>query len=152
TGDYPRTLSIWNPETDATRELATNVGILGAVHTAPGAHSSLVMYRDAQEHLQIIDTATGRTTPITVNGDAPRTIGGGAFSPDGKTIAAFLNASTSDVGGVAGGRIAQVMLVDAGTGVGRVIKHQPVEFGEEYAWATWAPDGSRVFFGAGPFG
>jgi len=149
-GDYPRTLSIWDPGT-GVRELATNVGILGAVHTSPGAHSSQVMYRDAQEHLHIVDTASGQTVPITVNGTVPRTIGGGAFSPDGRTVAAFMNVSTSDVGRVTGGRIAQVMLVDAATGAGRVIEHQPVEFGEEYAWATWASDGSRVFFGAGPF-
>src|SRR4051812_14858617 len=114
--DYPRTLLIWDPDTKATRELATNVGMLGAVHTAPGAHSSQVMYRDAHEHLNILDTATGSTIPITVDGDVPRSIGGGAFSPDGKTVAAFINVSSSDVGGVPGGRIAQLMLVDATTG------------------------------------
>jgi Tol biopolymer transport system component len=69
-------------------------------------------------------------------------IGGRAFSPDGKTLAAFTlvhSKLTNDT--------MQLALIDVGTGKVSPVSKSTGQFGEPYGFATWSPSGQSVFFG-----
>jgi hypothetical protein len=65
---------------------------------------------------------------------------GGAFSPDGSRLAAFVSASR-------GGGTATLVLVDVATGQVQPVPDASVDIGEAYGYATWSPSGRWVVFG-----
>ncbi len=62
---------------------------------------------------------------------------GGAFSPDGRQLAAFVNI----------GATAELALVDIRTGQVRLVGSVRLGLGADIAWAHWLPDGERLLAG-----
>ena len=68
---------------------------------------------------------------------------GGAFSPDGKTLAAFTLVNHGNLNN----DTMQLALIDVGTGQVSPVSNSRGQFGEPYGFATWSPSGQSVFFG-----
>jgi hypothetical protein len=64
---------------------------------------------------------------------------GGAFSPDGTTLALFARLDNRDA--------ARLMLVDLATGSARVAREPQLAVGAGIGWAQWVPDGRRLVMG-----
>ena len=114
-------------------------------YTPPGARYSLLAWLPAGCRrpstpppgsclVEITNTASGAVT--TVRSPSPGGFAiGGAFSPDGRTLAVFVNAPSQ--------RSASLALIDQATGAIRVAAAaSPV--GIDYGWARWLPDGGRL--------
>ncbi|MEO8694114.1 MAG: hypothetical protein ABI658_11390 [Acidimicrobiales bacterium] len=74
-------------------------------------------------------------------------IGGGGFSPDGTKLAALAATRGSLVGGTAGGRQMQLVIIDVASTVATMIDQPRGEYGEDYGYAVWSRDGHWVFYG-----
>jgi hypothetical protein len=158
-------LAIWNPTTGTVRVLGRDAFVIGS-YTRPGAHHSLLAWIDGSgagidyDRLAITDTATMNTRLISspqsgvfssaVTEFGPQVmefggnfVGGGAFSPDGRHLAAFVTAFRPH-----DWPNAQLVLVDPSTGSVQLIANTVVQIGEPAGWATWSPTGSDLFGGS----
>jgi hypothetical protein len=70
-------------------------------------------------------------------------LGGGAFSPDGRKLAAFVSAFRPH-----DWPDAQLVLVDPSTGAVHLIANTIVQIGEPAGWTTWSPTGGELFGGS----
>jgi Tol biopolymer transport system component len=70
-------------------------------------------------------------------------LGGGAFSPDGRQLAAFVSAYRPH-----DWPNAQLVLVNPNTGSVQLIANTVIQIGEPAGWATWSPTGSDLFGGS----
>ncbi len=147
-GVSPQRLGIWNLTTDRVRALGW-VWQVDGTFTAPHARSSLVAWLPRScvtQHtqasaLRITNTATLRT----VYARNPLGYGfnwGGAFSPDGRTLAAFLS-----IPGGRDGPETQLCLINVGTGAVTVVPGARINNGEAVSWAQWLPDGRHLVAG-----
>ncbi len=167
---YPQTsgtyvLAIWDPTAGTVRVLGRDAFVIGS-YTRPGANHSLLAWIDGSgagvdfNRLAITDTATMNTRLISspqsgvfssaVTEFGPEVmefggnfVGGGAFSPDGRQLAAFVTAFRSH-----DWPDAQLVLVDPSTGSVQLIANTVVQIGEPAGWATWSPTGSDLFGGS----
>jgi hypothetical protein len=158
-------LAIWNPTTGTVRVLGRDAFVIGS-YTGPGANHSLLAWIDGSgtgaevNRLAITDTATMTTRLISspqsgvfssaVSEFGPDVmefggnfVGGGAFSPDGRQLAAFVTAFRPH-----DWPDAQLVLVDPTTGSVQLIANTVVQIGEPAGWATWSPTGSDLFGGS----
>jgi hypothetical protein len=146
---FPQRFAIWDPATGAVDPTFGTGGRV--VDTFNGAKRSLVAWtrEPCQEacDLAITDAATGHVVAVRRPGTDRGFIGGGSFSPDGSTLAAFSVVDVGTVGGDAGGRRMRLALVDVHSGHVTLVAGALAEFGEDYGFATWSPDGRWVFFG-----
>jgi hypothetical protein len=67
---------------------------------------------------------------------------GGAFSPDGRQLAVFVNRSPGTAGGTA-----QLAIVSTRTGTSRLVPGARFRVGEDVAWARWLPGGKQLIAG-----
>jgi hypothetical protein len=143
-GQSGATLALWNPVSGAVTVIGRARAVIDA-YTPPGARYSLLAWLPAECApragcpVEITDTATRamRTVP------SPRPGGfamGGAFSPDGRRLALFLNPRS--------GQEAQLALADVATGSVRVAAAPRFPLGIDIAWVRWLPD--RRYLIAGP--
>ena len=158
-------LAIWYPTRGAIRVIGRDTFVIGS-YTRPGANHSLIAWIDGSgagmdvDRLAITDTATMMTRHISspqsgVFSSAVRQygsqvmefggnfLGGGAFSPDGRQLAAFVSAFRPH-----DWPDAQLVLVDPTTGSIQFIANTVVQIGEPAGWATWSPTGSDLFGGS----
>jgi hypothetical protein len=97
--------------------------------------------------LVVTDRRTGSQREVVAPPGTFGFIGGGGFSPDGTKIAALAATRGSLVGGEAGGRRKQLVVIDVATTAATLIDQPRGEFGEEFGYAIWSPDGHWVFYG-----
>jgi hypothetical protein len=158
-------LAIWDPTTGTVRVVGRDAFVIGS-YTRPGANHSLLAWIDGRgagindDRLAITDTATMNTRLISspqsavfssaVTEFGPQImefggnfVGGGAFSPDGRQLAAFVTAFRPH-----DWPDAQLVLVDPSTGSVRLIANTVVQIGEPAGWAAWSPTGSELFGGS----
>lgn len=158
-------LAIWYPTRGTVRVLGRDTFVIGS-YTPPGANHSLLAWIDGSgagvnvNRLAITDTATMKTRLISspqsgvfssaVPQYGPEVmefggnfLGGGAFSPDGRQLAAFVSAFRPH-----DWPDAQLVLVNPNTGSVQLIANTVVQIGEPAGWATWSPTGSDLFGGS----
>ncbi|MEY2567221.1 MAG: hypothetical protein QOE35_1750 [Actinomycetota bacterium] len=146
---FPQRFATWDP---GTGRVGRAIGTGGRViDTFSSAGRSLVAWtrEPCQESCDLVITDVAKEHDVAVRRPATDRgfIGGGGFSPDGSTLAAFSVLDAGNVGGDAGGRRMRLALVDARSGRVTLVAGAPAEFGEDYGFATWSPDGRWVFFG-----
>ena len=158
-------LAIWYPSRGTIRVLGHDAFVIGS-YTRPGANHSLLAWIDGSgagadvNRLAITDTATMTTRLISsplsgvfssavpqygsdVAEFGSNFLGGGAFSPDGRQLAAFVSAFRPH-----DWPNAQLVLVNPNTGSVQLIANTVVQIGEPAGWATWSPTGSDLFGGS----
>jgi hypothetical protein len=138
-------MAVWDPATGELKTIGRDIGVMAA-STPPGARYSLLAWLPARCSagqncpLRMTNTATVSTKTMR----SPLHHGfaiGGAFSPDGKQLAVFVNRSPLGTGTV------QLAMVDAGTGAMRLAGAVRLGIGEDRAWALWLPDGRHLLTG-----
>jgi hypothetical protein len=135
-----RRIAVWNPRTGAVTVIGRARAVIDA-YTPPGARYSLLAWLPAgcpspgSCLVKITDTASGAVT--TVRSPSPGGFAtGGAFSPDGSSLAVFVNAPSA--------RSARLALVDPATGWLRIARTPAMPLGIDYGWARWLPAGGRL--------
>ncbi|HVA08940.1 MAG TPA: hypothetical protein VNG12_19580 [Acidimicrobiales bacterium] len=158
-------LAIWYPSRGTIRVLGHDAFVIGS-YTRPGSNHSLLAWIDGSgagadvNRLAITDTATMTTRLVSsplggvfssavsqygsdVAEFGSNFLGGGAFSPDGRQLAAFVSAfRPHDWPNV------QLVLVNPNTGSVQLIANTLIQIGEPAGWATWSPTGSDLFGGS----
>ncbi len=158
-------LAIWNPTRGTIRVIGHDAFVIGS-YTRPGANHSLLAWIDGSgagvdvNRLAITDTATMTTRLISsplsgvfssavqhygsdVVEFGSNFLGGGAFSPDGRQLAAFVSAYRPH-----DWPDAQLVLVNPSNGSVQLIANTVVQIGEPAGWATWSPTGTDLFGGS----
>ncbi len=148
-GTTPSRLGLWNPSSGRVRVLGPAWKVIDTF-TAPHARSSLVAWLPGSCEspqaescsLQITNTATGASASIL----DPLGSGfnwGGAFSPDGRTLAVFLSAP-----GGAAGPVTQLALVNVPELSIQAVPGARINVGDALAWAVWLSGGRDLVAGA----
>src|SRR3984957_10121936 len=158
-------LAIWYPTRGTIRVLGRDAFVIGS-YTRPGANHSLLAWVDGSgagvevNRLAITDTAAMRTRLVSnpqsgvfssadpqygseVMEFGGNFLGGGAFSPDGRQLAAFVSAFRPH-----DWPDAQLVLVNPNTGSVQLIANTVVQIGEPEGWAIWSPTGSDLLGGS----
>ena len=144
----PARLGDWDPATGRVtvlgRVVSANFGIIGAV-TPPGSRSGLVAWVPPTCRgwcaVRIANTSTGQIRTLR----SPLRYGfalGGAFSPDGRELAVFVNRTP---GG--GGQTVQLAIASTTTGVLRLVPRVRVVLGPPQDWLRWLPGGRQLIVG-----
>ncbi len=95
--------------------------------------------------LALTDIASNLTRTVDAPRDSNGFIGGGAYSPDGRTLAAFVEAAPTKQGPAA-----RLVLIDTASGAVQEVRGSQIGVGESYGFATWDPTGKWLFFGGFP--
>jgi hypothetical protein len=146
----PARLGDWNPQTGRVTVLgqvvSANFGIIGAV-TPAGASSGLAAWVPPACRgwcvIRVANTSTGAGLTLR----SPLRYGfalGGAFSPDGRELAVFVNRTP---GG--GGQTVQLAIASTITGALRLVPQVRVVVGPPEDWARWLPGGRQLIVGDG---
>jgi hypothetical protein len=140
-----RWLEIWKPYTGQLEPIGSFWQLIDT-YTARNANDSLIARLDCDDlpcALLLYDTASQTTTridgPTTANGF----FGGGAFSPDGTTLAAF--AATSRPANV--DPAVKLSIIDVEAGRVNLVENSGVAVGEPYGYAAWSLSGDWLIFG-----
>ena len=143
--------AIWNPGTGQVKIIGRALDVLDTV-TLPGARYSLLAWSSGCPHhcqLGITNTATLARVTVRSPGRYGFTYGGlfssGAFSPDGRHLAVFLN--TTDPQDPYRLPYSELGIASTGTGVLRLLPAVRLVTTEDVAWARWLP-GGRLLAGA----
>jgi hypothetical protein len=152
-GPGPAMLGLWNPRTGTVRVLGRmadgDYGLIG-VTTLPGGHAGLVATFPAScgpvpgfRCIRITDTAT--LSSVTVRSPSRHGFGiGGAFSADGRWLAAFVITS---VGSRHAGPSARLAIVDTRTGRLRLVPRARYLIGTATLWADAIPGRDEILAG-----
>jgi hypothetical protein len=144
---HPPDLAVWNPQTGQLMVIGRAIGndvanVIGA-YTPPGAGYSLLAWTPATcRNLLCPITITNTATLASRTLRSPRGYGfvlGGAFSPDGRQLAVFVNDSPQ-----AGGQTAELAIASTATGTVRLIPAVRMTVGEDIDWVRWLPGGTRL--------
>jgi hypothetical protein len=144
---HPPVLAVWSPRSGRVQVIGRAVGnavanVIGA-YTPPRAGYSLLAWMPAGCQLYrcpitITNTATGSSLKLR----SPLRRGfvlGGAFSPDGRQLAVFVNR-----GQQAGGGTAELAIASTATGAMRLVPSVRLAVGADDDWLRWLPDGARL--------
>jgi hypothetical protein len=143
-GAKPSKLGVWTPATASLRPLG-DVWKVVATYTDSRGAKSLVAWLPASCTtsgsclLQLTDPATGATRQIR----SPLGFDfGGAFSPDGRQLAAFARTNPGDYNPET-----RLALIDLATGSLRPVPGATISIGDSLAWAQWMPDSRQLIVG-----
>ncbi len=157
----PVLIAVWTPRTGQLRVIGAGVSAIwgppmgaaiGAYTPRRASYSLLAWMPASCRHplncpIRITNTATLKS--VTLRSPVGRGFAlGGAFSPDGRRLAVFVNTDAGD-----GGGMAELAIADAATGALRVISAARYPVGEDLGWARWLPGGKQlIVIGAdGPY-
>jgi hypothetical protein len=140
-GGYPA-LAVWDPQARRLTVIGRGYPQMASAYTPAGGRSGLVAWigRDCEIGQNCPIRITNLSTRSTRIVHSPRPGGfalGGAFSPNGRQLAAFVNVGAS----------AELALVDTRTGQLRLVGSVRFGLGDDIAWAHWLPDGERLLAG-----
>ena len=147
-GIAARLLALWNPRTGKVQLIGRGRGVIDA-YTPPGARYSLLAWLPAACAppgsclMKITNTASLSTWTVRAPSSGLFSLGG-AFSPDGSQLAAFVTGGSQ--------RTARLALIDLAAGTVRLAGRPIITLGEDYDWARWLPDGRQLIIGAGAGG
>jgi hypothetical protein len=149
---HPPQIAVWDPRTGLLRVIGKGVSApwgspMGAAigaYTPPRAGYSLLAWMPASCQyplscpIKITNTST--LASLTLRSPFPHGFAlGGAFSPDGKQLAVFVNRSPGDGGGTA-----ELAIADTATGALRIVASAHYPVGEDIGWARWLPGGNQL--------
>jgi hypothetical protein len=142
TPSHPDELAVWNPRTGQVRPIGPAEGAIAA-YTPPDARYSLLAWMSARCRfpscpITITNTATLASRTLR----SPLGYGfvlGGAFSPDGRHLAVFVNVTPQ-----AGGQTAELAIVSVATGAIRLVPQVKMTVGEDTDWVRWLPGGRTL--------
>lgn len=148
-------LGIWNPPTGEVQ--VVGAGELFDAYTPPGARYSLLAWKPSSCAWRlrcpiVITNTSSRTTAIvrsplgygfTYGGAFAR----GAFSPDGRHLAVFVNIA-NPFDGSSGPGLSELAIASTTTGHLRVVPIARFVTTEDAGWARWLPDGKQLLAGA----
>jgi hypothetical protein len=148
-GTTPSKLGLWNPSSDRVRVLGPVWKVIDTF-TAPHARSSLMAWlpgscerpQAGSCSLRITNTGTGTSASIA-NPLGEGFNWGGAFSPDGRTLAVFLSVPAGGAGPVT-----QLALVNVPKLSIEVVPDARINNGDALAWAVWLSGGQDLLAGA----
>jgi len=139
-------LAVWTPQTGSIRRLGDVWQVVGTYTDDRGA-KSLVAWLPADCwtttscSLQVTDPATGATRQIR----NPLGLGfdfGGAFSPDGRQLAAFAMTNPGNYNPET-----RLALIDVATGSLQLVSGATINIGDSLAWAQWLPGSRQLIVG-----
>lgn len=129
---HPADLAVWNPQTGRVTVIGRAMGAIGA-YTPPRARYSLLAWMPASCKfpscpIKITNTATlsSRTLRSLLRHGF---VLGGAFSPDGRQLAVFINRQPK-----AGGQAAELAIASTATGAMRLAPRVRMTVGADTAW------------------
>jgi hypothetical protein len=139
----PPDLAGWNPQTGRVTVIGRAVGHAIGAYTPRGAGYSLLAWMPAGCRfllcpIKITNTATLSSRTLR----SPLRDGfvfGGAFSPDGRQLAVFVNRSRK-----AGGQTAELAIASTATGAVRLVPAVRMTVGQDADWVRWLPGGTRL--------
>jgi hypothetical protein len=143
----PPDLAVWNPQTGQVTVIGRAVGnavanAIGA-YTPRGAGYSLLAWMPASCRFPSCPvTITNTATLASRTLRSPLRYGfvlGGAFSPDGRQLAVFVNDDPR-----AGGETAELAIASTATGTVRLVPRVRMTVGEDADWVRWLPGGTRL--------
>jgi hypothetical protein len=143
-----RQIAVWDPATGAVDVVGQARALIDA-YTPPGGHYSLLAWLPATCSppgscaVRITNTASRAVTTVRSPSRGGFAVGG-AFSPDGRSLAVFVSVPSL--------RSARLALIDPVTGGLRITHAPPAPLGMDYGWARWLPGGGSLIAGAGPGG
>jgi hypothetical protein len=146
-GAPPTRLAVWTPATGKFRVLG-DFSFPVATYTNALATTSLVAWLPHSCEtsfdtcsVHVTDLATGVTrqirNPLGFGFDTR-----GAFSPDGRQLAAFAKTNSGNYNPET-----RLALIDVATGTLRAVPGATIAIGEAIAWAQWLPASSRLIVG-----
>jgi hypothetical protein len=144
-------VGVWNPGTGQVKIIGRALDVLDTV-TPPGASYSLLAWSSGclrRCQLGITNTSTLARVTVRSPGRYGFTYGGpfssGAFSPDGRHLAVFLN--TTDPQDPSGLPYSELAIASTRTGALRLVPAVRLVTTEDVGWARWLP-GGRLLAGA----
>jgi hypothetical protein len=148
----PVTLAIWNPGTGHITVIGRDLDVFDT-YTPPGARYSLLAWTGACRPrclLGITNTSTLASVTVRSPSRYGFTYGGlfssGAFSPDGKRLAVFVN--TTNPQDPYSMPYSMPAIVNTRTGALRLVQAARLVTSENVGWARWLTDGTRLIVGA----
>lgn len=145
------TLAVWNPGTGHVKIIGHGLRVIGT-YTAPGGRYSLLAWtggcikRCHAIPLGITNTSTLARVTVPSPNRYGFTYDGGAFSPDGKRLAVFLN--TTNPQDPYNAPYSVLAIVNTKTAALRLVRAARFVTTEDVAWARWLPGSDRLIAGA----
>jgi hypothetical protein len=150
---HPQLVAVWHPRTGKVSVLGRGVGAspgpgaLISAYTPPGADGGLLAWMPAAcrypTGCPVRITSTATLASHTLHSPRPGGFAlGGAFSPDGRQLAVFVN-----LGPGTGGGLVQLALVNTRTGSLHLVPGARLRIGEDVAWVRWLPGGRQLIAG-----
>lgn len=136
TGNTPPTAAIWNPNTGAIVRLGPDQGLISA-YTPVGARYSLLAWVpgscETNPHCSLLVTNTVTRASTHIHSPLPYGFDvGGAFSPNGETLALFIKTNSGLYNPAT-----QLALANVRTRQLRRVPAAAGEIGESVGWARW---------------
>ena len=145
-------LEIWDPAASQVVHQIGKVWTVVATYTDVAAATSTVAWipsgcADQTPprfcDLSLTELPSGRTRSVASPADTFGFLGGGAFSSDGRTLAAFVHTGDALTLNPRG----DLVLIDVTGGALRRVDGSTVNIGEPYGYAAWTPDNTQIVFG-----
>jgi hypothetical protein len=136
------TLGIWHPSTGRV-QIVGPAWQVTATYTAPDARHSLIAWTPAScggsDQCPMNITNTASNSARIVHSPSGPFLWGGAFSPDGHQLAAFVGSAAED-----GNPTAQLAIITVRSGALRLVQGALTWAGDAVGWAQWLPNGRHV--------
>jgi hypothetical protein len=135
-------LAVWNPRSGRVKVLGRGFG----AYSEAGSSVLAWMPASCRFPMNCPITITNTVTLASRTLRSPLRYGfalGGAFSPDGRQLAVFVNTTLG-----AGGGQAELAIVSIKTGGLRLVPEVRLRLGQDIAWARWMPDGKQLIAGS----
>jgi hypothetical protein len=150
--DRDGTLRLFDPE---ARSVVCTIGVAqfpAEDRVVLATHGSLIAWRacggDPACSLHLTDVSKGTDLVIAPPNGSTFFLAGGALSPEGTTLAAFVDQADASTG-----RKASVVLIDTASGNLTPVANSAIEYGEDIGAAFWSPTSQWLYFcggGTGP--
>jgi hypothetical protein len=145
---HPATLAVWTPETGHVKIIGRDRDITAA-YTPRGASYSLLAWT-SHGVLKITNTSTLASLTVRSPLRYGFTYGGlfssGAFSPDGRQLAVFVNTTNPQDPSITPRSMLGIVTIR--TGALRLVRTARLVTTEDVGWARWLPAGNRLMAGA----
>jgi hypothetical protein len=145
-------VAVWNPGTGHLKIIGQALNVIDT-YTPPGGRYSLLAWTGGctrRCRLGITNTSTLSSVTVPSPDRYGFTYGGlfssGAFSPDGKRLAVFVN--TSNPQDPANAPYSVLAIVNARTGALRLVRAARLVTTEDVGWARWLPGTNQLIAGA----
>jgi hypothetical protein len=155
---HPPLVAIWHSDTGKVSVLGRSVGAslgpgaLISAYTPPGSAGGLLAWMPADCRypagcpVRITSTAAQASRSLasrTLRSPLPWGFAlGGAFSPDGRQLAVFVNRGPGH-----GGGLVQLAIASTSSGALHLVPGARLRIGEDVAWVRWLPGGRQLIAG-----